>query len=89
MQRAVTSIKQIGNVENIFDQNTNSDATWSYVNDNSPNNVDAFIGNVLALERCSYVFNFALTPATNTRKYSIKRYALSIEYSSLLLRKET
>lgn len=72
---------------NLWDQNTNTDDIYSFTNTNSPNGVKAFVGNVLALERCAYVFNFAVSGSTKT--YNINRYTVSIEYVQSLLKKKT
>lgn len=70
-QYSITNIYQVGNVENDWDDNTNSDTDWTYSNGNSPNSVDAFIGNIVSFQRCAYVFNFAYSSSSSTITYQV------------------
>ncbi|CDW81578.1 UNKNOWN [Stylonychia lemnae] len=88
--KQITSIQQIGNNENDFDENVNPDLVHYYENSNSQiPNMEAFIGNIVAFQRCSYVFNFAYNPVSKIKTYQIQRYTVSIEYDKELKSKRT
>ncbi|CDW85483.1 UNKNOWN [Stylonychia lemnae] len=74
-QQQITSIQQLGNNENDFDENDNPDLVHYYENSNSQSaNLETFIGNIVAFQRCSYVFCLQ---------------SISIEYDQELKRKRT
>ena len=88
-QNALLTIMQVGNNRNEFDQNTFIDQMFPYVNTNSYQQVDPFIGGIFSFERCSFVMNMALDQTGTQRLYNMKRYKISIEHDNTVHLKKT
>jgi hypothetical protein len=77
----------LGNIENRFDENENLDGTFFYSNTNSQTALDTFVGTAIPFQRCAYVFN--MNVVNGKKSYNLKRYTISIEYQTDLLKKAT
>jgi hypothetical protein len=77
---------QIGNTDLDHDGNSNPQHYIAYENthDDGETGYDHYIGNVIAMERCAYVFNwdyFDDDSGGYTKNYALDRYVMGIVYN--------